>query len=360
MPEQKEQPIHTLLSREIRPISNWGEWLEYWQGAKTLQEMESLLHCGFNVMMYKDGWNEKPYTDLDRIIFYFTIADGWADAYGMLQLPADKTYHTGYDLNRNKVEKRSYMLRGQLARKAYDMLCLNYFKIMNDRYDRNAHSNPQGLGWEELVLSDKIFPKIQNFFRAEKSRKDEDEIVVRNLHQQSRFSVAPDHPSHNEEQAINFLIKLTEYIWNWQEKKFKSYDCDKAKAAEEESLHEKEAAIIRIKIATAKQWLIEILAQLNKLEVLHKWILKLDKRSLAKLKEIALRNMTVAHGLLGTDTRVVQSLDEARYIGSSSAWLLLRHEIMVREDKRLTEIQVAEEARAKATGKINELTGKKR
>ncbi len=357
MPEQKEQPIHTLLSREIRPLVVWREWLEHWQEAKNLQAMESLLHCGFNVIMDEASWNgshlERIFYEKDRIIFYLTIAHGWSYPWS-LELPGDERYDVGIDSSGNKIQKRAYELRNQLARKAFDMLCINYFKNMVMQFDR---TDAPGFGWDRMVFSNEIFPAIQTFFKVQK-QKNGDTIVL-NLPPQSHHPLFDRQNSHHEVLIISFLMRLVSYIWNWKEDRFISYKINKAEIAVEKAAYEKNMSEKRNVIHAAMPWLIEILSHLNKLDVLQKWILEFDKPSLAKLKEIALRNRVRLHELFGTEEHIMQNLDEARYFGSAAAWLLSRHELMIRESKRLKGIRAAEELKSKAGDKIRELSGKK-
>ena len=87
--EEKESIIYNLFNREIRPIRNWCEWLEHWLLAATVEEMLGLLHAGFSVPFERSQYGEKEYDRVDRAVFYFTIADGWADK-NLLKMPADK------------------------------------------------------------------------------------------------------------------------------------------------------------------------------------------------------------------------------------------------------------------------------
>ena len=67
MPEQKSAApaVHPLLSREIRPLYNWHEWLARWDAALTAEELLGLLHVGFNVPLDRSEHGEKGYDAVD-------------------------------------------------------------------------------------------------------------------------------------------------------------------------------------------------------------------------------------------------------------------------------------------------------
>ncbi len=337
--QKDEGVVHTLLTREIRPIRNWHEWLARWQAAKDLQWMESLLHVGFSVPLERWQHGEREYNRIDRDIFYFTIANGWADNYLLcLQENQEKKYYAGYDSNGNVIKKTLGELRQQLAHKAFNMLCLNFFKV-------KLRNNRDGFDevWERLIVSERLFPVIQNFFRVEERRYG-NHLRILNL------PLRDDKRSHNEQQAVNFLLNLAQFLWMWEEPNTEWY-------SEREKIDERLAAT-RVRVDTAKSWMVEVLAILKGLDVLRKWILKLDKACLAKLKEIALRNelSTYQHPVI--KNRPVATLDEACYFGSKTAWLLKEHELMTKEHERLGKILKAEREKAKVSREIEELTSK--
>jgi len=340
--QKDEVVVHTLLTREIRPIHNWHEWLAHWQAAKDLQWMESLLHVGFSVPLEQEQYGEKKYDRIDRDIFYFTIADGWADSF-LFRLPEDqeKEYKVGHDSNWNVIKKTPSELRQQLAGKAFDMLCSNFFKVKLGN-NRDGFDFPKV--WKELIVSERLFPVIQNFFRVEKGRYS-DFVEILNL------SLRDDGRSHNERQAVNFLLNLAQFLWTWKEP-----DTSWPNSKEEKT--DERLAAMRVRVDTAKPWMIEVLAVLKRLDVLQGWILKLDEACLAKLKEIALSNELKTHQHPVIKARLVATLDEACYLGSETAWFLKEHELMTKEHKRLGTILEAERKKVEADREIKKLTSK--
>lgn len=335
-PGSEETAIHNLFTREIRPIHNWHEWLERWQAASTLEEMLGLLHVGFNVPLQRFHYEEREYFTTDRLIFYFSIADGWDDSYS-LQVTEDEGKEYGFGRDRGQVIwKLPCELRQYIARKAFDMICQNFFKVvelMENGIDEFANI------WERVVVTEPLFSVIKNFFRVEE--RVSGGTGIRNL---SRYGDR----SHNEKQAINFLLNLVRFICGWKEREIHAWDARKEKK-------EAENVAMRIRLDTSKPWMVEVLSQLGELNLLRKWILELDKPCLAKLKEIALRNEISNFYHPVRKTRRVATLDEACFVGSPAAWFLKEYELKKREHKRLSAISEAELRREEEGRKIKRL-----
>lgn len=337
MSQTEEMIIHNLSTREVRPIRNWHEWLERWQIAVTLEEMIGLLHAGLTVPLEKIGHTEPTYNQSRRLIFYFAIADGWANEDSLRSLKdKNKEYDLGYDYSGCRILKTPSQLRQQVASKAFDMLCINFFKKVSlSKGHKESRSN-----WESLITSEKFFSMIQNFFRIEESLFGS--IRIRNL------SSRHDKQTHNEEQATSFLLGLTDFIWDWKGELPTSWSRDVD--ADREKIREK-----RRLLNAAKPWTIAVLSDLRRLEWLEAEISKFDKPCLTKLKEIALDNELKKYEHPVSENRSVTTLDEARYLGSESAWLIEKHKLYEREYRRLTAILKAEEERDEAELKIKEL-----
>lgn len=339
--ESVERNDLPLLLREIRPIRNWHEWLTRWQGAGGVQWMESLLHVGFTISLDQYDHMEEKYDAIDRYIFYFSIADGWWNEYHFNSLPEDKgkSYYFGQDKFGNATKIAPPGLRQHLARKAFNMLCQNLFKMeLIDKFSRDKFVR----NWHTEIISERLFPIIQNFFRAEGEFGD---IRIRNL---------PHHElSHNEEHAVSFLLNLIKFIWKWKEPNF--YSSSKSERQEREKIIKTTCN----RVDAAKPWTIELLVYLNKLDLLEEWIFELDKPCLAKLKEIAFRNEISHYRHPVMKDRPVVTIDEACYLGSKTAWFLKRHELMIKQRKRFEEILKAEQALERANQKIKKLSPKK-
>ena len=328
-----------LLAREIRPICNWSEWLEMWKKAETVEWMESLLHVGFTVSLDRCSHEEKGYDAVDRYIFYFSVADGWRYNYLSNSLPGDreKIYRFGQDKQGRTIKTDPSGLRQHLARKAFNMLSLNLFKM--ELFDRDSFA----YNWQKEIVSERLFPVIQNFFRVEETFKND--FIIHNLSSHDL--------SHHEEQAVNFLLNLTKFIWSWEEPDI--WDSSKSEMKRKEDIVKK----IRNRLDVAKPWTIEILNCLNKLEMLWEWKFKINKPCLAKLKEIALHNKLSGFSNPVKESRLVATLDEACYLGSKAGWFLKEYELVTREHQRLNEILKAEQDKERADRKIKKLSVKK-
>ncbi len=346
--EEKDGTKKAVVVRNIQPTSNWNEWIGLWESTLNLQWKESLLHEGFKIPLGRREFGEREYDEIDRLAFYFAVADGWTDA-SILRFPEDegKEYRVGCDSCGNAIRKTPSELRQELARKAFDMLCLNFFKT--ELLVRGRHGDEFGKEWERIIASEQFFPVIQNFFRVQEARLS-DRIEIRNLFHRDETR------SHNERLAVDFLVNLAKFIWGWREPDDEHYYSSEDKKKERREY----LAATRSRIDAAKPWMIEVLAWLDRIDVLRKWILELDKACLAKLKEIAMRNEFDGYYPSPVrERRPVVTLDEACYLGSKAAWFLKEHELRIREHKRLTAIQEAEKQIKEAGQKIEQLSSKK-
>ncbi|MCX6786572.1 MAG: hypothetical protein NTU85_02000 [Candidatus Kaiserbacteria bacterium] len=339
--------IHTLLTREIRPIRNWYEWLLLWAKTETIEEMLGLLHVGFNVSLEKETPGELEYDEVDRIIFYFTMADGWADG-PSLRLPNDgnKEYRTGFDLNGWVIKKRPFELRQQLAKKAFDMLCMNFFKT--ELRDDRAGSSPEfQTEWEKIVTSKRLFPIIQKFFEVK-------DLPVNGMVKIRNFSERNEKRSHNEQLVVKFLLNLTEFVWEWKEDEIPWFTPDKEKERVENQNVE-----MHSRLNSSKPWMTEVLIGLDEIDTLARWMIKIDENCLSKLRVIAFSTelRKFKKHPVKRDRRVA-TLEEACFAGTPAAIFLKTRELVMREHTRLTKILKAEQVLEKASRKVEELTAK--
>jgi hypothetical protein len=344
--QEEKVAVHPLLSVSIRPISDWREWLALWnlEIAPNYRWRESLLQGGFDTLL-NNGWyhDGKEYDEADRLMFYLSVADGWTDE-GEFRPRDDHgvVYHFGYDQHGNNVRKRPSELCQQLAHKAFATLCQSFFKKVELKGGSRGSSGFNEI-WERLVTSEKFFPTLQNFFRAEKWRLGDDiDLQIRNL---TRWN---DRRSNNELLVVDFLLKLAEFLWGWQ-----APDTSWGYTSKEEA--DKRFAEMRIRLDAAKPWMVEVLAQLDRLDVLGRWMLELDETSLAKLKEIALRGKLSELHHPVTDQRRVNTIEEACLAGSKAAWFVKKHELLMAEWSRLAAILQAEREKAQAIRNLEEL-----
>jgi hypothetical protein len=343
MPTDNVVSEHSLLLREIRPIRNWHEWLVLWKATENLEWMESLLHVGFSVSLERAENREPEYDETDRVSFYLTVADNWNDHFHFESFEdRGKMYRVADDSDGNSVRKVPADLRQQLARKAFYMLCQNFFKIIlkgEGRYVDRCNE-----GWQRLVLSPKLFPVIQNFFRSEKKRFGSGQGIC-NLPYRDNQS------SHGEQQVVTFLLNLAKFLWGLKPDTC-YYGSDKEEA-------EKKLAETLARVSEAKPWMIEVLVELDELDMLREWLLELDKACFAKLRDIALRSELVKRKHWVKEDRRVSTLDEACFAGSKAAWLLKEYLLKKEECQRLKTIREEEQAVEESTRKIGELTAKR-
>ena len=334
------------LTREILPIANWHEWLKLWHEAKNLQVMEGLLHVGFSMVMGRMAHDESEYGYEDRIMFYFFNADGWFDN-NLLKSSgqSDYEYLVGHDINGNSISKNQSELRQQVAVKAFEVLCQNFFKIKIDP----RYTDDLGRFWGELVFSEKLFPLIQKFFRVEKERYG-DHIIIRNL----RPRPPREGWSHSEQLVVDFFVGIAGFIFKWREPGIDSWVKEPERSEKKKIIAEKCA-----RMAEAKLWMIEILNRIRRLDVLRERMLELDKPCLAKLKEIAMRaKLNDTYHPIEKD-RLVTSLEEACYAGSKVALFLLEHKVATDVQRRLLQLRKARMEKDEAEERLKKLSGKK-
>lgn len=332
----KEEVVHDLFSRPVKPIGNWKEWLERWQLAVTLEEMESLLHWGFKAPFEGYGYHDTKHTEVDRLRFYFTIADGWKDN-NLLRRGSrlgESVYEVGRDDCGNMCHKTESELRQRVAGKAFDMLCHNFFKL-------ERHHGRHGFegDWERVVTAPALFPVIQNFFRAQEAQFGHD-VEIRNLPSRDSKSL-----------VIDFLIALAHFVWGWERHELPTFGTKEQKT--EAELYN---MTTQDRLDASKPWLVEVLSKLIRLDVIKRWEWQLDAPCLEKLREIAMRAELKQHYHPVAKDRLVESLDEACYAGSREAWFLKELELKRRERDRLKRILEAQEELATVQQKIKELT----
>lgn len=338
-----EIPFHLRFMHEVRPPKNWEEWLTVAVASKTYQQKLGLLHGIFEFDMGRGDWDPnlgehggyREYGNADRLEVLFAIADGWNDHDAFrtrgVSSREEPVYMTGYDYkNSRRIQKSESELRQMLARKAFDLLCLYFFRMS----EPSPHSDRERIekDWLQRIVSSCIFPIVQQFFRVEVDMFHR--TSIRNL------SYRNDQRSNNEKFAVEFLLKLPKILWQWEGGRTRD--------------EEKETAL-RARVDVAKLWMLDVLSTLDELRLMEReWILGLDKPCLEKLIEIALQNEINHCGNPVRESRIVKSLDEACYVGSEAAWLLKQYELMTREHERLVMIQDAEWALEKAKRVIAE------
>lgn len=304
------QLINPLLSRKPLPISNWKEWLTHWENTTSLQEMLGLLHFGFDV----ETWSsQNEYTWKDRVLFYLSVADGWSDDMYLYVPDEDREcrYEIGRDKYGNGIQKTVRGLRQDVATKAASLVFkeLNQIPVaVSGKYGPEPNS-----AWESIFASD-FFPYIQSFFRiTERSEFSNPEVRNLTAGYVSRYHIL-------QGSLIQFITNLADAMWGWKEPSYFNNDQQKEKAE-----------ALRARIEEAKPWMVEVLCRCGKVAKLEEWLLSFDEKCLEVIKNIALER--------GVGDKQSQSVEEACYQGSKTAWLLIRHRILSQEAKRQKEVQ---------------------
>lgn len=345
----KEVVLRPLVEIDIRPIQSWDEFLRRWKRAQRRQsfdEMLSLMHISGRVELYGSGYHEKNYNEMDRLLFYLFYADGWVDK-DLLEklatgLGVDRKYRFGFDSAKGTaVNKNTTELRQMVAVKAADKLLVTLFETT-----RSDNKEIVVLTSKKLLVEPQIFSAVLNFFRIEKARYGGD-LIIRN------YPNKWNSPQHKQGKVRDFLISFSNFIWGWKEIQSSAWATD-----DEVATVQKQNDVIQAKLDAAKPWTIEVLSILGETQMLRKWLTFFDDACLAKLRDIAMRNSLDPqyHGV--NEKRPVANIDEACLAGSVSAWLLKEHELVTREQNRLTAIRAAEDAKADADRKLQALTAK--
>jgi hypothetical protein len=337
---------HTLTSRPIcPPIPSWAKFLERWNWAVNHQELLSLLHAGYSIPYGKTQWDEREYEPVDRHIFYLRMADGWNDPWSLRRSDdGDGSYALGYDDQGRAIRKTPVQLRLELAVKAFTMLCLNLFRntsLYAERSRVEFYSD-----WAGMILTDKFLPVLMNFLRVTTDSLGRKEVC--NLPRAGTTS-------HPEVHAVEFLLNFARFLWGWREEIIESWRDDNWKS--EVTARNRET---RARVNTAMLWMVEVLNQLDRLDILKEWTHSLNRPCLAKLKEIALRAELQYHRHPVDKDRRVVDLDEACFAGSKAAWFLQRHTLLTRVNQRLVGEQQARRELEEARRRVNELSGEKK
>ncbi len=344
----REVPVHTLLTREIRPTRNWHEWLQLWQKAETAGQMISLLHEGFDVPLSRFEHMDLEYKPEDRLRFYFEIADGWAD-YDLLYLQGDgnEKYFVGCDQNWNREYKSSAQMRQMVARKAFDMLCSKFFKegtaCEGEHRLKHRLSDDEFSNYFNRIVFGPMYPVILHFFRPEKAKySHRNDIGPRNLRN-------TDSCGDKEKIAVTFLNNLGQWLYSFRQTKTPHVFQRKREEIEAE---QKEIDKDQVLVDSGKPMILEFWNMHNMLNQLRNRLTELDETSLAKLREIALREKldTYMREIEIEKDRPVKTIEEAILAGSRAALLLKEREILLQEQNRLQKA-AAHRKRVKETEK---------
>ncbi len=335
MADKSEKIVATrLVECTPRPPQNWHQFLMRWNKyAKDddILAMLGLLHGGRSFPFVPQGYGEVAYDEVDRDVFYLSIADGWntedlRDGDRDDGFPAIYLGGVGYSYRRQ--------LRSHVARKAFDVLCQTFFKLEGPDRDPDLE---KVRGRRGEIASERLLLALQDFFRIEKSVGEG--YHIRNLR---RF---PGGHTHGEEMARGFLFNLVQLVWGWEKAS------QMARGAAADNLPPRD------RLEKAKPWAIDVLSILGKLDVLYEH--ELDRVSLKHIRDIAMQTRLSSFRHPVSNDRRVATLDEACYAGSQAAIFLRTYESNRAERRRLQAVLEAERRLKAAKREVENLSGQK-
>jgi hypothetical protein len=187
MPET-ETAAHPLMQGDISWIKDWTHWKKLWSETTLAEFRHSLLHFGFDVA---GGGG-------DRICFYLELADGClgANPDGIGAWDWQSTYSPRIRTALGEFQHPSF-LRAFLGRKAYEMLCLRYFK--------NTAENRFNVfpSWVPGLLAEPVVDKLLWFFR------------LKNGHHRPNIANLGSEliKEHHAEIARKFVVDFSKFAW---------------------------------------------------------------------------------------------------------------------------------------------------
>jgi len=287
------------------------------------------LHEGFTVTLDKAAYSGPEYEQDDVLLFYLAIADGWRDK-ELLEVNGDEYkghIYTGPDRYGNWVTKHPSEMRQIVAKKAFDMLAQNYFRIEEKNVELLGEKR-RGQN-DHIIASERLFKALVGFFAVQKGPYSFSSLGIRNL-TTYRFET-----SHYQSVTEDFLLSLVLSIWRWQEVEIRDWY----------SQDDREMIVVknettRKMLEEAKPWAIEVLNIFRKLHVIDGRVSPAD---LDKIREIAMRAELVSNNLV-SKKRPVVTVEEAFVVGSHAASFLVMHEVMRHEVERLRGVLEADEA----------------
>jgi hypothetical protein len=181
--------MKTLIQTNDRSIRDWTQWKELWDKADVAEVRHSLLHFGFAIEIDHGESRE-------RIKTYLSIADGWNAHRHEHFATADEQESWEFKNLSPSRRKDPWHLRAQMARKAFEVLCLQIFKKLEEK--------PGQEHWSNYLHDPVVLKELLAFFLLPS-------IMPwggqpRNFPEESRVD-------HHSDVAFRFLNKLVEYYW---------------------------------------------------------------------------------------------------------------------------------------------------
>lgn len=241
------------LEKSVRRVQSWKDWKNAWDSTERLEFLHSLLHFGFEAHLEDEEFTE-------RVLFYLQVAEGWT-------MFTDSGSH-------------------QLARKAFEMLCLNYFKQVQSKnitLDRKP---------AELERDLRIHQALLIFFRPQAELDVCGRLPLVNVGLLT---------GHHAEIVKSFLPELIRLCWYNRNQRMQRY----------------------------RPRYVEILASLGELELLTRrkapnLDLEIDNQAMAKLEELALKPRPRLEG----EPIIPNDVEHAAFLGSAEAQTLLILRVM--------------------------------
>jgi len=292
------QGWHPLFQKDIREIGSWEEWKGRWEKAALKEELLGLLHCGFSV---------KHTSDVERACLYLEVADGYRDK-ANFELEVEKEPQGVWRQKRLEPEMRLEVAQKAL-RMLVDKLFTNTYKPLNPY----AYEHPS---WAGAVTFPAVLEKIFWFFGAD-----------RFSYLQECNLPGLDSEKHDDVVLRQFIKDLVVFCWQ-----FHGFDGFG---------HEKDNPIIIKALENHRPQLLELMYATNQLWYLVGQPRSLDKNSIGKLHEIALRERC-GKGPYAT-------LEEAWMVGERlAAMILLLDPIWKKEFARQEKLKEAEKLQQQA------------
>lgn len=296
----------------VRPPKDFDEVLENFKNAQSHKDKIGQLHIGFGVSVGSVN------SQIDRLVFYLCTAL-WNNKNIVLS-PKDyiKSCYDGRDKNDAPIYKTPQETRGDVGLKAYAMLCANFF---NWTLRVGDYGEEFGYVWEEIVLSEKLFPVIQKFFREANGANGYTKL----------FNLPSDEISHNEKTVVKFIRNLSTFVWEG----WKPVEIYNSMPAETKSILIERNEKLASRIIKVKLWTVEILAAFEQFDVLRRRAPKFDDGCWSKLNQIALCTALEPPKFPIAKKQLVDSIQQAAMAGSRVAEFILLFQNAMNERGKL-------------------------
>lgn len=255
-----------LRQKKIYHLRHFEEWLKRWEKSEFCEEMMGLLHCL--------SAEENPITYNEQaLMFLLELADGH-DGHNFRN--PDEQYDSDVSKNRQK-----------LSQKAYQVLCLKFFRIGSDN---------SVAPWWRMFDHEALFQKVLWWLRP----------CERYGNKNFRFRESPSHP---HDILKKFLQEFCQAGWDFANKYKQATDYWPSEE-------------IKTSVLAAQPRFIEIMDEMQWL----RWLLRqtLDEACLQKLHELALSrdDYSLPKEENTHSSRKPTTLEEAVWTGSGAAQVI--------------------------------------